>query len=72
MYAIYKNNDGTFECHVRYQDGTERTTEPTMKKAIASVILGAKMLNNDIITRKDIEVFREVGMVKYATEWIKE
>lgn len=72
MYTIYRKNDGTFECHVRYQDGTERTTEPTMKKAIATVILGAKMLNNDTITKGDIDVFREVEKVKYVTEWVKE
>lgn len=70
MYAIYKNNDGTFECHVRYQDGTERTTEPTMKKAIATVILGAKMLNNDTITKGDIDVFYESE--RTVTEWVKD
>ena len=68
MYTIYCKDDGTFACEGRLQDGTERWTEATLKKAVDSLKQFAKAMNGTKIARKDIAVMKSIQVVE--TKWV--
>jgi hypothetical protein len=59
VYDIYAMLDGTFRCHGRIQDGTERWQSPTMEEAVKSMKTHAKVMNGTKIKRKDIRFWKE-------------
>lgn len=60
MYTIYQMADGTYACVGKLQDGTERWTECTLAKAVASMIQFAKVMNGSKIKKKQISFYRQV------------
>ncbi len=69
MYIIFKNQDGTFHCHGRIQDGTERWIKPTLEEAVKSMKQFAKLMNGMKIKKKDITFLQPIE--KVITEWVK-
>jgi hypothetical protein len=49
MYMVTECGPGDFLCEVMIQDGHERWHESSLRKAIKSVISGAKALNGEVI-----------------------
>ncbi len=64
MYTIIKGLDGKYHCHGRLQDSTERWTEDTLKKAIKSMKVHAKMGNHTKIKKRDITYLQEAPVTK--------
>jgi hypothetical protein len=54
MYWITAMRDGTFWCEGRVQDGTERWSKPTRKRAVQSMIKFARVMNGSMIREDDI------------------
>ena len=49
MYMVTECGPGDFLCDVMIQDGHERWHENSLKKAVQSVISGAKVMNGTVI-----------------------
>lgn len=56
MYMVTEVGPGDFLCEVMLQDGYERWHENSLKKAIQSVISGAKVMNGAVIGDDGVSV----------------
>lgn len=66
MYQIFINPDGSCSCAGRLQDSTERWTEPTLEKAVASMKQFAKAMNHSKIKRRDITIYEQRQVVQWV------
>jgi len=55
MYLIQELLDGTYQCSLSIQDGTERWCKRTKTEAIQSMITAARIWNGCYITPKEIK-----------------
>ena len=67
MYDIYELEDGTFECHGRVQDGTEKWNESTIQEAVKSLKQFAETVNRRKIKKADIKFYRPKKVT--VVEW---
>ncbi len=56
MYQVTQLQAGGFTCWGMVQDGSERWEERTLKKAVDSMIVFAKVMNHSTITQDDISI----------------
>lgn len=56
MYTINQVDTNVFMCRCRFQDGTERWTEKSLKQAIKSMIVAAKEINHEDINADRIRI----------------
>lgn len=56
MYTIYQIDTNAFVCRCRFQDGIEKWEERNLQQAIASMIVAAKEINHEIITKERIRI----------------
>lgn len=69
MYRIIKKLDGRYLEICSMQGDTEKQYHETKKAAIANLILGAKILNNAIISVDDIKFGVEQQAIKTEIIW---
>lgn len=56
MYSIYELNTGCYQCNCTIQDGVEQWTEPTLEKAMQSLISAAYALNGVRINKTFVKI----------------
>ncbi len=68
MYTIYLQDDGSYLCCGRIQDGTERWTKATLDEAVTSMKNFAEFMNGEKkLKKKHIAFFRPIQVMK--TQW---